>query len=248
MLGAPLIPAGFRYYFPRKRSFSLVRRVFGVFSRRDVRFRQDEAKAPLSDALLTGVSRFHAPKSAHEASPPRPQCLLGHPIWFHLGEKTINSRILARQRHCTKSPPLPRSGCGAFAGAGVVREGLDKRGVALVKVGGKASLPRRSSRLHPSLEYLIRTRTGDTDSSGNSRPERLGAAYLYSTSSAGLPPRPKNRRWQVDANSATRGPEDYPFNFCSILLRVSKNLPVATAGPMRRRPKVFQPNICHQEV
>ncbi len=136
---------------------------------------------------------------------------------------------------------------------GIRRDGsgtrrLGQTGVALVKVGGKASLPRRSFRLRPSLEYLIRTQKGDTDSSGNSRPERLGAAYLYSTSSAGLPPRPKNRRWQVDASSATRGPEDYPFSFCSILLRVSKNLPVATAGPMRRRPKVFQPNICHQEV
>ena len=44
------------------------------------------------------------------------------------------------------------------------------------------------------------------------------------------------------------GPEGYPFSFCSILFRVSKNLPVATAGPIRRSPKVFQPNICHQEV
>ena len=38
------------------------------------------------------------------------------------------------------------------------------------------------------------------------------------------------------------------FNVDSILFSVEKNLPVATAGPIRKRPKVFQPNICHQKV
>ena len=38
------------------------------------------------------------------------------------------------------------------------------------------------------------------------------------------------------------------FSFLSILFSVSKNRQVATAGPIRRTPKVFQPNICHQEV
>ena len=38
------------------------------------------------------------------------------------------------------------------------------------------------------------------------------------------------------------------FSFSSILFRVRKNLPVATAGPISKRPNVFHPNICHQEV
>ncbi len=38
------------------------------------------------------------------------------------------------------------------------------------------------------------------------------------------------------------------FSFRSILFSVSKNSQVATDGPIRRTPKVFQPNICHQDV
>ena len=38
------------------------------------------------------------------------------------------------------------------------------------------------------------------------------------------------------------------FSFCSILFKVSKNLAVAIAGPIRRTPKVFHPNMCHQDV
>ena len=38
------------------------------------------------------------------------------------------------------------------------------------------------------------------------------------------------------------------FILRSILFSVSKKRLVAMAGPKKRTPKVFQPNMCHQEV